>query len=89
MGLQLKGLARLVEADVAVGAKAQQLQVDAAHAVDDLVVLFAGARGVRVRAVGHVDGLRVDIHPVEEMGLHEVAVALLMGAAAGPGTRPD
>ena len=33
---------RSVEADVAVVADAQQLQVNAAHSVDDLVVLCAG-----------------------------------------------
>ncbi len=43
VGLQLKRIARLVEADVAVRAEAQQLQVDAAHAVDDVVVLLAQA----------------------------------------------
>ena len=48
VGLQLKGLARLVEADVAVVADAQQLQVDATHAVDDLVVLGAGCVRIRV-----------------------------------------
>ena len=45
VGLQLKRLARLVEADVAVRAKAQQLQVDAAHAVDDLVGAEASSTG--------------------------------------------
>ena len=35
VGLQLKGFARLIEADMTIGADAQQLQVDAAQLVDD------------------------------------------------------
>ncbi len=54
VGAQLKGLARLVEADVAVVADAQQLQIDAAHAVDDLVVAGALGGGVHVGAVRQV-----------------------------------
>ena len=38
VGAQLEGLARLVETDVAVVADAQQLQVDAADALDDSVI---------------------------------------------------
>ena len=84
VGLQLKGFARLVEADVAVGAKAQQLQVDAAHAVDDLVVLCAGVCCIGVGAVGQVDGLRADVHMVKQVLVHEAPVALrmLLGQAA-------
>ena len=81
VGLQLKGFARLVEADVAVGAKAQQLQVDA---VDDLVVLGAGVCRVRVGAVGQVDRFGADVHMVEQILVHEAPVAfrVLLGQPA-------
>ena len=84
MGLQLKSLARLVEADVAVGAKAQQLQVDAAHAVDDLVVLFAGIRSIGVGAVGQMDGLGADVDLVKQVLVHKAPIAfgVLLGQAA-------
>ena len=84
VGLQLKGLARLVEADVAVGAKTQQLQVDAAHAVDDLVVLFAGIRSIGVGAVGQMDGLGADVDLVKQVLVHKAPIAfgMLLGQAA-------
>ena len=84
MGLQLKGLARLVEADVAVVADAQQLQVDAAHSVDDLVVLCAGILCIGIGAVRQVDLCRVDVHLVEQVAVHEAPVAfrVLLGQAA-------
>ena len=41
VGLQLKGFARLIEADMTVGADAQQLQIDAAQLMDDAVVTGA------------------------------------------------
>ena len=75
VGLQLKRLARLVEADVAVRAKAQQLQVDAAHAVDDLVVLGAGIVCIGVGAIRQVDVRRVDVHMIEQVAVHEAPVA--------------
>ena len=84
MGLQLECLTRLVEADVAVGAEAQQLQVDAAHAVDDVVVLGAGVGRVGVGAVGQMDGLGADVHMVEQVLVHEAPIAfgVLFGQSA-------
>ena len=76
VGAQLKGGARLVEADVAVVADAQQLQVDTAHVVDDLVVTLALGRGVQVGAVGQVDAGGVDVDVVKEIVVHEAPVAL-------------
>ena len=84
VGLQLKGLARLVEADVAVVADAQQLQVDAAHAVDDLVVLGAGCVRIGVGAVRQVDAGGVDVDVVKQVAVHEAPVAfrVVLGQAA-------
>ena len=56
MGLQLKSLARLVETDVPVEAKAQQLQIDAAYTVDDGIVLCTGIGSIGVRAIRQVAG---------------------------------
>ena len=68
---------RLVEADVAVAANAEQLHVDATRFGNGLVV--AGQRiGGGVDAAGDVHALRVEIDVVEQVVVHEVAVALIM-----------
>ena len=84
MGAQLKGLARLVETDVAVVADAQQLQVDAADALDDSVIAGALALGIHVGAVGQVDGFGADVDQIEQVAVHEAPVAfgMLLGQAA-------
>ena len=61
VGAEREVVGRLVEAYVAVGADAQQLQVDAAQIVDDLVIGLAGGLGVGVGAVGHMDGVGADV----------------------------
>src|SRR5699024_7451666 len=76
VGAQLEGGTRLVEADVAVVADAQQLQVNAAHRMDDLIVALAFFRRVQVGAVGQVDAVVVDVDVVKEMLVHEMPVAL-------------
>ena len=60
-------------------AHAQHLDVNAAQVPDDLVVPAAGLPRVRGQAVRHVGVGGVDIDVVEEVGLHEIAVALVMG----------
>ena len=76
MGLQLEGLAGLVEADVSVVAHAQDLDVDAAQAANDLIVPRALGGGVGREALGHIGSGRVDVDVVKEVGLHKIAVAL-------------
>ena len=76
MGAQLEGLVRLVEADVAIVADAQQLQVNAADTVDDGVIAGALGRSVEVRAIGQVDGLGADVHMVKQVAVHEAPIAL-------------
>ena len=63
---------------------AQQLQVDAAHAVDDLVVLGAGCVRIGVGAVRQVDAGGVDVDVVEQVAVHEAPVAfrVVLGQAA-------
>ena len=73
-----EGIGRLIEADVAIGAQAQQLQIRAAEAIDNGIV--PGALGVRVRvhAIGDVAVGLVDIHMVKQVRTHEIGVALVM-----------
>ena len=84
MGLQLKSLARLVETDVPVEAKAQQLQIDAAYTVDDGIVLCTGIGSIGVRAIRQVGLCGVDVHTVEQVTVHEAPVAfrVLLGQSA-------
>ena len=78
MGWYYELAAGLIKADVAVTAHAQQLQVGAAQATDKRVV--AGALGLSVlgQTVGHMGALGPHVHMVEEVMLHEVAVALVV-----------
>ena len=84
MGAQIKSLARLVEADVAVVADAQQLQIHAAHAADDLIVVLALGLGIQIGAVRQVDVCGIDVHMVEQVAVHKAPVAfrVLLGQAA-------
>ena len=66
----------LVEADVAVVADAEQLQIGIAGGSDDLIVLRAGSGGVGVGTVGHMRVVQVDVDVIEEVLTHEVVIAL-------------
>ena len=70
--------ARLVEADVAGAAHAQDLDVDPAQVADLALVFLAEGRDLLASdgAAGHVGVRRVDVDVVEEVLLHEAAVAL-------------
>ena len=63
---------------MAIAADAQQLQADIAHRADIGVVLLAEGLGILGQAVGHPGVLRGDVHMVEQIALHEIAVALVM-----------
>ena len=80
MRLLLKCLFRLVEADVAVAADAEKLQINAAQRPDQLVVTAALRLDVLRHAVRDVCVCLVDVDVVEQVGVHEVAVALLVVA---------
>ena len=84
MGAQIKGIVGLVEADVTVMANAQQLQIHAAHAADDLVIALALGLGIHVGAVRQVDVGGVDVHMVEQIAVHKAPVAfrVILGQAA-------
>ena len=66
----------LVEADVAVVANAEQLQIRVTGGGDNLVVLRAGSGGVGVGAIGHMRVVQVDVDVIEEVLAHEVVIAL-------------
>ena len=76
VGAHVKGVARLVEADVAVVADAQQLQIDAAQAGDHRVIALALGLRVHVGAVRQVDAVFRDVHMIEQVPVHEAPVAL-------------
>ena len=80
MGARREGAAGLVEADVAVRADAEDLDVDATVGLDGLVVggsagleVIAPAVGAVCRTLGHVD-------EVDEVAVDEVRVALVVVA---------
>ncbi len=66
---------RLVETDVAVGADAEDLDVDAARVRDRLFVARALAIRIGGRAVQKVDLIGAKIHAAEQVLVHEPAVA--------------
>ena len=76
MGAAGEVIVRLVEADMAVVADAEELQVGIAGGGDKLVVCGAVGLGVHIGAIGHERARLVDVHMVEEVVVHEVAVAL-------------
>ena len=71
-------LGGFVEADVTVGAQTQQLQVGTAHRSDHRVIAGALLLGIGVHTVGDVAVGLIDVHMVEQVGAHEVGVALVM-----------
>ena len=75
----MQGIAGLVESDMAVIADAQQLQVGHAALVDLGFQLSGVGFGI-AHALGHVGVGLVDVDVVEQVGIHEVAIALVMGA---------
>ena len=78
MGTHGEFVAGLVEADVAVVAQTQQLQVDATGFADGLLVRLASSLCIRIGAVGDARCLGVDVDMVEKVLLHEVAIALVV-----------
>ena len=69
---------RLVKGDVPVAADPQDLQIDAARVLDHLFVALATGLEVRRPAVGHMRLGGDKVQVLEQILLHEVAVALRM-----------
>ena len=65
----------LVESDVAVGAEAENLQVDPAGAIDRALVAIAFTRRVARRPIQKVNSPQLQVDVIEEMALHERTVA--------------
>src|SRR6185437_4245198 len=67
---------RLVEGDVAVGADAQDLEVDPAALRDALLVPLAEGWVVAGRPRGNIDVVSGNVYVLEEVLVHEIVVAL-------------
>ena len=76
MGPAVERSAGFVEADMAIGADTEDLQVDATFGFDQLIVLFAVKGVVYVLSTGHPSFL--DVNMVEKLFSHEVVIRLLM-----------
>src|SRR5439155_8535230 len=70
--------AGLVEGDVPVAANAQDLQVNGAGVVNSLLVLPAMEFKIGGPTIGNVRRGQADVDMVEQIDLHELAVALRM-----------
>src|SRR5262245_59622699 len=71
-------VARFVEPYMAVGADAQQLQVDTARRSDRGFVPIAFRIQIRSDAIQKMDSFSTEIHPSEEVTFHECAEASWM-----------
>ena len=70
----------LVEADMTVQTNAEQLQIDAAEGLDASIVVSALFCKVVGAAVGNKGVLAANVDMVKEIGLHKVAVALVVAS---------
>src|SRR4051812_48984659 len=79
MGPGLKRVSRLVEADMAVGAEAEDHQIDAAGALDRALEARAFPVGVPDRPVKEVNLLPRNVDMVEQVAVHERTIASRIG----------
>ena len=84
MGAKLKSGTRLVKANVAIVANAQQLQIHAAQMLDDFIIVGALGSSIHVGAGRHMDGFGADVDQVKQVAVHEgpVAFGMLAGQTA-------
>ena len=66
----------LVKANVAVVTNTKKLQVRIASFSNKLIVLGASCLDIRIRAVGHMSVLKINIYQVKEVFAHEIVIAL-------------
>src|SRR4051812_22313918 len=81
MGTRLQRRGGFVEADVPVGAKAEHQQIDAAGAVNAALVPSALRGGISRGAVQEVNAAPRQVDMVEQMPIHEGAVAARIARA--------
>ena len=67
---------RLIEANVTIVANTKKLQVRIAGFSNKPIVLGASCLDVRIRAVGHMSVLKINIYQVKEVFAHEIVIAL-------------
>ena len=75
-----KGRSGFIEADMTVKTDAEQLEVDAAEGFDECIIFSAFFGKVIGATVGNVGVLATNIDVVKEVGLHKVAVALVVAS---------
>ena len=66
----------LVEANMTVVTNTKKLQVRIAGFSNKPIVLGASCLDVRIRAVGHMSVLKINIYQVKEVFTHEIVIAL-------------
>ena len=73
-----KPAGRLIETNMPVGADPEDQQIDAAGALDRSFVTARFRDGIRRRPIEEIDPRGVDVHMIEEVTLHEAAIAARM-----------
>lgn len=71
-------IAGLVETNVTIATQTQQLQIHAAHAVQQLIIALAFPLCVRIHTIGNIGVIQVDIDMVEQVMPHEISIALIV-----------
>ena len=79
-GSKIEMIVGLVEADVTVKTDTKHLEVGSANALDVCVVISALLCGVLSDTAGNASILLINVYVVEEIGVHEITVALLVAS---------
>ena len=64
--------------NLAIVSKSKKLQVNAADAADGFVVCCTFFFAVRLQSVRNEGALFVDVDMIEQVGIHEVTIALII-----------
>ena len=78
MSLFVELVVRLVEANVSIMSKTQQLQINTAHGCDHFIVFLTGFLTVRLCAIRQMGVCRINIYMRKQIVMHEVVIALLV-----------
>ena len=73
-----EAVVRLVEADMAVAADAEQLNIHIAHTAKHRIIAGALLFLVRLHAVRQIDMRWVNVHMVKKVVMHEIMIALVV-----------
>ena len=78
MSLFVELVVRLVEANVSIMSKTQQLQINTAHGCDHFIVFLTGFLTVRLCDIRQMGVCRINIYMRKQIVMHEVVIALLV-----------